>query len=281
MMTRHIIVILFITVTAIIQGVSCDERQKRALLKSKKVSKETKISKLSKSKVKRDVVQPDDDGDDLTFEITSTNVVQPDDDGDDLAFGIASTRECYSNSDCEGRGDDRSNGCFLGKCRMCVPRNRRDFAADCYCAKDGGGDGEFDIYLQPSTKVVYGISSWPPFGGQYYDRCNECRQRLEDDGVIQAGAARCNRDGYNIQLSRVNMIHLWKDFGPPNNYIDAIGRNPKDCNAIEHNCELRCGKHNGNQMYIEYGPTYSKTGVTVDSRRVYGKYNNMVLMGFI
>jgi len=179
---------------------------------------------------------------------------------------------CNEKSDCMGHGDDRSNGCWRGECTMCMPSRLYAIDEPCYCAKNGGGDSDFNVYVKIREYGDIGkigdVSLYPPFGGQFDDRCKECRNRLEKDGVIATGATCYSYFPYNqIEMQKVSLHHLWKNFGPPDS--GDIRRDPKDC-RVGYKCNLFCGKHKGNQMHIYYEPNSSDM---VNGLKVYGLDN--------
>jgi len=254
MMKCHIIA-LFIAGVAILQeGASCDEQQRLTrTLKAKKIPKEKKSSKSSKLKVKKEVAPPVE-GDDSS--ISSINVA----------------KSCTSIDDCKGHGHGSNYDCWFGECKMCVPSSHekvftQDFSPSgsgrgkCRCARNGGGDDGFDVWVQEDG-YVSNVDTWPPMGGQFRKRCNECLRRMEADGVIEAGAS-CSRnwDG-SMDLKNMNVNPLWKSFGPPN-HSNEVGRYPANCipNSDDgEGCKLRCGKHKDSQMYIYYNPYYWRGG---------------------
>jgi len=252
MMKRNIVT-LFLAFTFIIQAVSSDEwLRTRALKSKKKIHKEESRKKSSKMKVKKEVSQPVD--------------------ADDFAVATTPTRYCRSNSDCSGHFDDKSNGCFLGRCVMCVPHDRTSFSTDCYCAKDGGGGNNFDVKMN-NNGYLSGISSWPP-RGQYLKRCRECKRRFIDDGLLHT-RANCFRSSLGwMYLNEIYFTNdVWSNFGPEF-YNDEIGRK-NGCRVYQYDgvraCELRCGKHNGRQMHINYHPKYDRdTGIIAVHEKVHG-----------
>lgn len=99
---------------------------------------------------------------------------------------------------------------------------------------------------------------------------------MEADGVIEAGAS-CSRSMTGmIYVKDMNVNPLWKNFGPPN-HSNEIGRYPADCIPNSNGgkgCKLRCGKHKGNQMHIDYNPYYWRGGSmkNLESEQVWGKF---------
>ena len=68
----------------------------------------------------------------------------------------ASGRKCNSHSDCPN-GDPRSRECWLGFCKVCVPRQPY------YCTKNDAKTGGMDVSLFPNRRVQ-GIE-FLPVGG--------------------------------------------------------------------------------------------------------------------
>jgi len=246
---KFYIAALLIGVGVTIQSISCHGRNPRALkLKvikkkkgksSKRVVKKGDLAGRDDVFMKKDFLMADDN--DVVVNASSFSSVDQ------------SNPACNEKSDCIGHGDDRSNGCWRGKCTMCMPSNPKEINEPCYCAKNGGGDSDFNIYVKIDGDYgdMWDVDPFPPWGGQYYDRCNECRNRLENDGVIATGAT-CDwyfALGGGVGMYKIYLDYLWKNFGPPDS--GDVRRNPKDCN-VGYNCKLFCGKHKGNQMHIDY-----------------------------
>ena len=287
---------LFIAVVTAVQVVSCQGRYPRAL--RAKLPKKTK-RKSSKRNVKKVLLPADEDG--LVVKTSSSDLQTDEDDlvvntsrsdlktdEDDLFVNFSRSdlktdKGCIKDSDWKGRNwdDDRSNGCWLGQCRMCLPQTSEQVLNKCYCARNAGVAGDPDVYLSDS-KLIEGIFNTPIGGGKWYDRCRKCRRSLEADGVIAPGAT-CNR-GFipviGIQL-KSSLSPLWKNFGPPN-HNDVIWREPTDCHAGSH-CKLLCGKDQNNeyQMHIDNNPRNSENGIITTKSKVYGKFEYIWYLPFI
>jgi len=259
---------LFIAVVAAAQVVSCQGRYPRAL--KAKLTKKTK-RKSSKRNVKKVVNTSSSDlktdEDDLVVNTSSSDLKTVE---DDLVVSFSSSN-LKTDKECT-KGDDRSNGFWMQQCKMCLPQNAHSVLKNCYCARNAGVDGDFDIYFD-SDQMIQGVFNTPINGGQWYDRCRECRTILEAGGIIAPGAT-CNRvlrpsKGLKMQLVS-SLSPLWKHFGP-HNYNDVIRREPRDCRN-DRNCKLLCGKDENNdyQMHIDYFPQNSENGMYIMTSYVHG-----------